>query len=149
MQQDRRCFTCCQSFVGKSCAYMECKDDCHEPRCQVLKLLLEDLMRQARNQATILFGIPPTNRLPNGGDEPHAIDASSRVDQEEPQGMGRVPSHHRVCLQPRKTFDYWKVPLRGRLRFQPIIPIGHSSSTITRAHQHGRECPSELSQEDA
>ena len=30
-------------------------------------------MRQARNQALVLIRIPSSNRRPNGGDEPHAL----------------------------------------------------------------------------
>ena len=133
-------------FVEKSCAS---KDYCLGPRRQVLELLLEDSMRQARNQAFVLFGIPSSNRRPNGGHESDTLHSATRVDQEEHQGVGRVPTHHRVRLQPRKTFNYRQVPLRGCLRFQPVVPIGHSSSTTTRAHQHGRKSMSELPQEDA
>src|SRR3990170_23387 len=133
-------------FVEKSCAS---KDYCLRPRRQILELLLEDSMRQARNQAFVLLGIPSTNRRPNGGDKPYTLHSTSRVDQEEHQGVGGVSTHRRVRLQPRKTFNYRQVPLRGRLRFQPVVPIGHSSSTSTRAHQHERECPSKLPQEDA
>ena len=74
-------------------------------------------MRQARNQAFVFFGIPSSNRRPNGGDEPNALHSPTCVDQEEHQGVGRIPTHRRVRLQPRKTFDYQQVPLRGRLRF--------------------------------
>ena len=75
------------SFVGKSCDFMECQDDYLGPRRQVLELLLEDFMRQARNQATILHGIPSTNRRPNGGDEPYTLHSTTRVDKEEHQGV--------------------------------------------------------------
>ena len=125
------------------------KDNRLRPRRQVLELLLEDSMRQARNQAFVLFGIPSTNRRPNGGDQPHALHSTTRVDKEEHQGVGGVLTYRRVRLQPCKTFDHRQVLFRGRLRLQPVVPIGHSSSTTTRAHQHGRECLSELSQEDA
>ena len=37
--------------------------------------------------------------------------------------MGGVPTHRRVRLQPRKTFDYRQVPLRGCLRLQPVVPV--------------------------
>src|SRR6187399_789596 len=80
-------------------------------------------MRQTRHQAPLLFGISSTNRRPNRGDKPHTFDASSRVDQEEHQGMGAMLAHRRVRLQPRKTFDYRQVPLRGRLRLQPVAPL--------------------------
>src|SRR6187401_2595112 len=100
-------------------------------------------------QTPFLFGISSTNRRPNGGDEPHTFDASSRVDQEEHQGMGGMLANGRVRLQPRKTFDYRQVPLRGRLWLQPVVPIEHPTSTSTRAHQHGRMCTSKLSQEGA
>ena len=125
------------------------QDDCLGRRHQVLELLLEDSMRQARNQALVLFGIPSSNRRPNGGDEPYTLHSTLRVDQEEHQGVGGVSTHRRVRLQPCKTFDYRQVPLRGRLRLQPVVPIGHSTSSSTRAHKHGRECPSQLPQEDA
>ena len=72
-----------------------------------------------------------------------------RVDQEEHQEVGGVPTHRRVRLQPRKTQDYRQVPFRGRRQFQPFVPIGHSTSTAIKAHKRGRECPSQLPQEDA
>ena len=134
-------------FVGKSCVSMEYKDNRLRPRRQVLELLLEDAMRQARNQALVLIRIPSSNRRPNGGDEPDTIHSTSRVDQEEHQGVGGVSTHRRVRLQPRKTYDYRQVPLRGRLRLQPIVPIGHSTSSSTRVHQHGCECTSKLPKE--
>ena len=136
-------------FVTKYCAPWSAKDDCLGPRHQVPYLLLEDLMCQDRNQPTLLIGISSTNRRPNGGDKPYALHPSSRANQEEHQGVGRVLTHHRVRLQPHKTFDYRQVPLRGGLRLQSIVPIGHSTATSTRAHQHGRECTSKLPQEDA
>ena len=125
------------------------KDDCLGPRRQVLELLLEDIVRQARNQAFVLFGIPSTNRRPNGGDQPHALHSTTRVDKEEHQGVGGVPTYRRVRLQPCKTFDYRQVPLRGRLRLQPVVPIGHSTSSTTRAHKPRRECTSKLPQKYA
>ena len=42
-------------------------------------------MRQARHQAIVLFGIPSSNRRPNGGEEPYTLHSTSRVDQEEHQ----------------------------------------------------------------
>ncbi len=104
------------------------------PPRQVLELLLEDPMRQARNQALVLIRIPSSNRRPNGGDEPDALHSTTRVDKEEHQGVGGVPTYRRERLQPCKTFDYRQVPLRGRLRLQPVVPIGHSTSSSTRAH---------------
>ena len=136
-------------FVGRSCDYMECQDDFLGPRRQVLELLLEDIVRQARNQAFVLFGIPSSNRRPNGGDEPYTLHSITRVDKEEHQGVGGVSTYRRVRLQPCKTFHYRQVPFRGRLWLQPIVTIVHSSSTTTRAHKHGRECPSQPPQEDA
>ena len=63
MQKDRRCFTCCKSLLqGNIASPWSAQDDCLGPRRQVLELLLEDLMRQARYQALVLFGIPSTNR---------------------------------------------------------------------------------------
>ena len=105
-------------------------------------------MHQARNQAT-LHGVPPTNRRSNGGDQPHTLRSTSCAHQEEHQGLGGVSSYHQVHLQPRKTLNNWQVPFRGRLRIQPIVPIGHSSSTTTRAHQYGCKCTCEPSQEGA
>ena len=66
-------------------------------------------MRQDRNQAPILFGISPSNRWTNGGDEPDAIDSPSSVDQEEHQGMGRMTPHRRVRLQSRKSLHHRQV----------------------------------------
>ena len=67
-------------------------------RCQVLELLLEDLVRQDRNQAFVLFGIPSTNRRPNGGEKPHTLRSTSSTHQEEHQGVGGVSTHRRVRL---------------------------------------------------
>ena len=105
-------------------------------------------MRQAWNQATLLHGLPSSNRRPNGGDQPHTLHSTLSANQEEHQGVGGVSTYRRVRLQPRKTLNNRQLPLRGRLRIQPIVPIGHSTSTTTRAHQHGRKCMSELPQED-
>ena len=80
-------------------------------------------MRQARNQALVLIRIPSSNRRPNGSDEPNALHSTTHVDQEEHQGVGRVPTDRRVRLQPRKTFDYRQVPLRGRLRINRFSPL--------------------------
>ena len=134
------------SFVGKSCVYMECQRLLFGPRCQVPKLLLEDAMRQARNQALVLFGIPSTNRRPNGGHEPDAIYPPTRVDKEEHQGVRRVLTHRCVRLQSSSTLYYRQVPLRGCLRIQPIVPIGHSTSSTSRMHKHGCKCTGKLSQ---
>ena len=114
------------------------KDNRLGPRRQVLELLLEDAMRQAWNQALVLIRIPSSNRRPNGGDEPYTLHSTSRVDQEEHQGVGGVPTHRRVRLQPRTTLYHRQVPLRGRLRFQPFVAIGHPSSTASRTSKHGR-----------
>ena len=127
------------SFVGKSCASMEYQIQSSPTATQVLELLLEDAMHQARNQALVLIRIPSSNRRPNGGDKLYALHSTSRVDLEEHQGVGGMSTHHRVCLQPCKTFDYQQVPLQGRLRLQPVVTIGHSTSSSTRAHQHGCE----------
>ena len=137
------------SFAGNLATPWSTKDNHLRPRRQVLELLLEDAMCQARNQALVLISIPSSNRRPNGGDEPYALHSTSRVDQEEHQGVGGVSTHRRVRLQPCKTFDDRQVPLRGCLRLQPVVPIGHSTSSTTRAHQHGRECTSKLPQEVA
>ena len=107
------------SFVGKSFVYMECPRLLYGLGRQVLELLLEDSMRQTRHQASILFGISPTNGRPNGGDEPDAIDTSSRVDQEEHQGMGAMLALRRVRLQPQDI----------RL---PASPPSRSSTASTR-----------------
>ena len=108
MQQDRGCFTGCKFvLLGNLAPSWSAKDDCLGPRRQVPKLLLEDLMHQDRNQALILFGIPSANRQPNGGHQPDAFDSPLRVDQEKHQGVGGMLTHHRVRLQPSKTF-YWK-----------------------------------------
>ena len=136
-------------FVGKSCDYMECQRRLPQTKMSSLVLLLEDLMPQARTQVTLLHGVPPSNRRQNRGDEPYTLHSTSRVDQEEHQGVGSMSTHHRVRLQSCKTFDYRQVPLRGRLRLQPVVTIGHSTSSSTRAHQHGCECTSKLHQEDA
>ena len=106
-------------------------------------------MRQARNQATLLHGIPSTNRRPNRGDKPHALHPSLHANQEEHQGVGGVSTHRRVRLQPSTTLNNRQVPFQGCLRIQPSVTIGHSSSTTPRAHQYGRECTSKLPQEDA
>ena len=137
------------SFVGKSCASMEYQRQSSPTASQVLELLLEDPMHQARNQALVLIRIPSSNQRPNGGDQPHTLRSTSRANQEEHQGVGGVSTYHRVRLQPRKTLNYRQVPLQGRLRFQPIVPFGHSSSSSSRAHQHGRECLSQPPQENA
>ena len=50
-----------------------------------------------------------------------------------------MPTYHRVRLQPSKTLNNRQVAFRGRLRIQPIVTIGHSSSTTPRAHQFGRK----------
>ena len=42
-----------------------------------------------------------------------------------------------------------KRPLRGCLRIQPFVPIGHSPSTTPRAHQFGCKCMCDSSQEGA
>ena len=112
-------------------------------------LLLEDAKHQARDQATILHGVSSLNRWTNGSHQRDACNSPTHVDQEEHQGVGGVPTYRRVRLQPCKTFDYRQVPFRGRLRLQPVVTIGHSSSTATRAHKHGRKCLSQLPQEDA
>ena len=106
-------------------------------------------MRQARNQATLLIGVSSTNRRPNGGHQPDAIHSSPRVDQEEHQGVGGVFANRRVRIQSRTTLNNRQVPLRGRLRFQPIVPIGHTTATTTRANEHGRKRKSKLPQEGA
>ena len=136
------------SSVGKSTPTWSAKDDCLGPRRQVLELLLEDAMCQAQNQAFLLIRIS-SNRRPNGGDKPYALHSTSRVDQEEHKGVGGMSTYLRVRLQPCKTFNYQQDPLQGRLRLQPVVPIGHSTSSTTRAHQHGCESTSKLHQEDA
>ena len=137
------------SFVGKSCASMEYQDNRLQTRHQVLELLFEDAMRQARNQDLVLIRILSPNRWPNGGDKPHTLRSTPSTHQEEHQGVGGVSTHRRVRLQPSKTFDYWQVPLRGRLRLQPVVPIGHSTSSSTRVNQHRHKCSCKLHQEDA
>ena len=138
------------SFVGENLEIAWCaKDNCVGSRRQVLKLLLEDTMRQARDQATILHSISSSNRWTNGSHQPDACDSPTFVDQEEHQGVGGVPTHRRVRLQSCKTLYNRQVPLRGRLRFQPFVAIGHPSSTASRTSKHGRKCKSRLPQEDA
>ena len=80
-------------------------------------------MRQARNQAIVLIRIPSSNRRPNGGDKPDTIHSTSRVDQEEHQGVGGVSTHRRVRLQPRKTFDYRKSLVKVIYGFNPLSPL--------------------------
>ena len=75
--------------------------------------------------------------------------SASSTHQEEHQGVGGVSTYHQVRLQPRKTLNNRQVPLRGRLWIQPVVPIGHSPSTTPRAHQYGRKCTCEPSQEGA
>jgi len=137
------------SFVGKSCTSMEYQRQSSPTATQVLELLLEDAMHQAWNQTLVLIRTPSSNRRPDGGDEPYALHSTSRVDQEEHQGGGGVSTHRRVRLQPCKTFHDRQVPFRGRLRLQPFVPIGHSTSSSTRANQPRRKCSCKLHQEDA
>ena len=95
------------------------KDDCLGPRRQVLELILEDLVRQAWNQDFVLFGIPSTNRRPNGGEEPHALHSTTRVDKEEHQGVGGVPMIEAKVsrLSMRWWISlWWKSTLTIRLR---------------------------------
>ena len=136
-------------FVGNIVSTWSAKDDCLGPRHLVLELLLEDLMREARNQVTLLHGVPPSNRRPNGGDQPHTLRSTSSTHQEEHQGVGGVSTYRRVRLQPSKTFDYRQVPLRGRLWLQSFVTIGHSPSTAPRAHQFGCKCVCDTSQDGA
>ena len=110
-------------FVGKSCAYIECQSDCLGPQRQVIELLLEDPMRQARNQDTLLHGIPSSNRRPNGGHQPHTLRSTSRDHQEEYQGVGGVSTYCRVCLQPSKTLDYRQVPFEVVYGFNLLSPL--------------------------
>ena len=49
----------------------------------------------------------------------------------------------------RARHYYRQVPLRGHLRFQPFVAIGHPSSTASRTSKHGRKYKSRLPQEDA
>ena len=119
------------------------------PRRQVPYLFLEDHMRQARNQVALLYGISSTNRRLNGGDKSHALYPSSRANQEEYQGVGGVSTHRRVRLQLSKTLNNRQVPFRGRLRIQPFVTIGYSTSSTPRASQFGRKCTSDPSQEGA
>ena len=72
------------------------KDNCIGLRRHVPKLLLEDTMRQAQHQATILDGLSSPNRWPNGSHQPDAIYSPTRVDQEEHQVVGGVLTHLRV-----------------------------------------------------
>ena len=83
-------------------------------------------MRQARNQATLLHGVPSSNRRPNGGDKSNTLRSTSSTHQEEHQGVGGVSTYRRVRLQLRSTLNNRQVPIRGRLRIQPVVPIGHS-----------------------
>ena len=80
-------------------------------------------MPQARNQATILFGIPSSNRRPNGGDEPDSLHSTSRVDQEEHQGVGGVPTHRRVRLQSARHSTTGKSPFEVVYGFNPLSPL--------------------------
>ena len=137
------------SFLGKYCIYMECQRLSSRTATSSSLAILEDPMRQARNQATLLHGIPSSNRRPNGGDKPHTLRSTSSTHQEEHQGVGGVSTNHQFRIQLSKTLNNRQVPLRGRLRIQHIVTIGHSSSTTPRAHQFGRKCACYTSQEDA
>ena len=107
-------------------------------------LLLEDAMCQARNQTLVLVGIPSSNQRPNEGDEPFTLHSTLRVNQEEHQGVGGVPTHRLVRLQPRKTFNYRQVPLRGRCRCQNRRISGRGSQavrlTINGNRRQGTQC---------
>ena len=80
-------------------------------------------MHQAWNQALVLIRVPSSNRRPNGGDELYALHSTSRVDQEEHQGVGGVSTHRRVRLQPCKTFDDRQAPFEVVYGFNPLSPL--------------------------
>ena len=137
------------SFVGKYCVYME---------CQRLS------SRTATSSSLATFGRPyaPSSKssyssprltilkpTAKQGEKPHTLSSTSSTHQEEHQGVGGVPTYRRVRLQPSKTLNNRQVSFRGCLRIQPIVTIGHSSSTTPRAHQFGRKCTSDTSQEGA
>ena len=80
-------------------------------------------MRQARNHGLVLIRIPSSNQRPNGGDKPDTIHSTSRIDQEEHQGVGGVSTHRRVRLHPGKTFHGGKSPFEVVYGFNPLSPL--------------------------
>ena len=136
-------------FVGKYCVYMECQ---------------RLLTRTVTSSSLATFGRPyaassessyfsprrtihkPTakRKLPTA----HSLlyfEYSSRRTSRSGRSVYLSPS----CPTTEQNTQQPEVPLRGRLRIQAIVPIGHSSSTTPRAHQFGRKCTSDTSQEGA
>ena len=105
-------------------------------------------MRQARNQANLLHGVPSSNRRPNGGDKPNTLHIKNNIKEWEEclpiaeyaynrarhSTTGKSPFKVVYGFNPLSPLDILPLPLQGRTN----LDASARASYIKKMHEDTR-----------